>query len=148
MQKPRLLFILFLLVLFFVGFRAACHRRLIHSGARSTAIDRQPTLDPTLDKVSAQDCATTAVGYRVLTASSKFSSSLAFKTFRDRREDLEAVIAELLLSHREFQQVIDSQSIGAAGHSLAGYMVVGLAAGWPSWFDPRIREPCWDFRPT
>jgi predicted dienelactone hydrolase len=59
-------------------------------------------------------------------------------TFLDRRKDLEAVIAELL-SDNEFQQIIDPQSIGAAGHSLGGYTVVGLVGGWPSWLDPRIR---------
>lgn len=59
-------------------------------------------------------------------------------TFVDRRNDLEAVIADLL-SKPEFQQVIDSQAIGAAGHSLGGYTVVGLAGGWSSWLDPRIR---------
>jgi predicted dienelactone hydrolase len=59
-------------------------------------------------------------------------------TFIDRRNDLEAVIASLLSNH-EFQQVIDAQAIGAAGHSLGGYTVVGLAGGWSSWLDPRIR---------
>jgi predicted dienelactone hydrolase len=59
-------------------------------------------------------------------------------TFIDRRNDLEAVINDLL-SSPEFQQVIDSQAIGAAGHSLGGYTVVGLAGGWSSWLDPRIR---------
>jgi predicted dienelactone hydrolase len=59
-------------------------------------------------------------------------------TFIDRRNDLEAVIAGLLSNH-EFQQVIDAQAIGAAGHSLGGYTVVGLAGGWSSWLDPRIR---------
>ena len=59
------------------------------------------------------------------------------KTFLDRRDDLEAVMSELLFN-REFQQVIDPQSIGAAGHSLGGYTVVGLAGGWASWRDPRI----------
>jgi hypothetical protein len=59
-------------------------------------------------------------------------------TFVDRRNDLEAVIADLL-SSPEFQQLIDSQAIGAAGHSLGGYTVVGLAGGWSSWFDSRIQ---------
>jgi predicted dienelactone hydrolase len=29
--------------------------------------------------------------------------------------------------------------VGVAGHSLGGYTVLGLAGGWPSWKDPRIR---------
>ncbi|HXY25047.1 MAG TPA: hypothetical protein VEI73_10380 [Candidatus Acidoferrum sp.] len=32
-----------------------------------------------------------------------------------------------------------SQKIGLAGHSLGGYTVVGIAGGWQSWIDPRIR---------
>jgi predicted dienelactone hydrolase len=56
----------------------------------------------------------------------------------DRREDLEAVI-DTLLSDREFGSVIDAQKIGAAGHSLGGYTVVGLAGGWQTWLDKRVR---------
>jgi predicted dienelactone hydrolase len=56
----------------------------------------------------------------------------------DRDRDLEAVIEELL-SNGEFKPVIDAQSIGAAGHSLGGYTVGGMAGGWPSWRDTRIR---------
>ena len=57
---------------------------------------------------------------------------------KDRREDLEAVINDLL-AHEEFRNVIDPTKIGAAGHSLGGYTVVGLAGGWPSWLDTRVR---------
>jgi predicted dienelactone hydrolase len=56
----------------------------------------------------------------------------------DRRQDLEAVI-DTLLADREFGGVIDAQMIGAAGHSLGGYTVVGLAGGWPAWRDERVR---------
>jgi predicted dienelactone hydrolase len=59
-------------------------------------------------------------------------------TFRNRRDDVEATI-DALLADSEFQPVIDPQSIGAAGHSLGGYTVVGIAGAWPSWADPRIR---------
>jgi predicted dienelactone hydrolase len=59
-------------------------------------------------------------------------------TFADRRNDLKALI-DGMLSHRELQRVIDAQSIGAAGHSLGGYTVVGMAGGWASWADARIR---------
>jgi predicted dienelactone hydrolase len=59
-------------------------------------------------------------------------------TFRNRRDDIEATI-DALLADGDFQPVIDPQSIGAAGHSLGGYTVVGVAGGWPSWADPRIR---------
>jgi predicted dienelactone hydrolase len=59
-------------------------------------------------------------------------------SFVDRRDDIEMVIDELL-SNGEFQNVIDPERVGAAGHSLGGYTVVGLAGGWPSWRDSRIR---------
>jgi predicted dienelactone hydrolase len=59
-------------------------------------------------------------------------------TFRDRRDDIEATV-DGLLSNADFQRLIDPQKIGASGHSLGGYTVVGMAGGWPSWFDSRIR---------
>ena len=59
-------------------------------------------------------------------------------TFRNRRDDIEATI-DALLADSDFQAVIDPQSIGAAGHSLGGYTVVGMAGGWPGWANPRIR---------
>ncbi|HVO87250.1 MAG TPA: hypothetical protein VMV45_01815 [Casimicrobiaceae bacterium] len=71
-------------------------------------------------------------------------------TYADRAADLEAII-DALLSDRAFAPIIDPLSIGAAGHSLGGYTVLGLAGAWPSWKDARIRavlalspyiEPC------
>jgi dienelactone hydrolase len=59
-------------------------------------------------------------------------------TFADRRDDIEATINGLL-SDKDFRDVIDAQSIGAMGHSLGGYTIVGMAGGWASWRDPRIR---------
>jgi predicted dienelactone hydrolase len=59
-------------------------------------------------------------------------------SFADRRADIEAVI-DALLQSPEFGPVIDPQRIGAAGHSLGGYTVVGIAGGWPRWADRRIR---------
>jgi predicted dienelactone hydrolase len=56
----------------------------------------------------------------------------------DRRDDVEAVI-DALLKNNEFGPVIDPQKIGLAGHSLGGYTVVGMAGGWQSWLDPRVR---------
>jgi dienelactone hydrolase len=59
-------------------------------------------------------------------------------TFADRRDDIEATI-DGLLADKDFSDVIDAKNIGAMGHSLGGYTVVGMAGGWPSWRDPRIR---------
>jgi predicted dienelactone hydrolase len=57
---------------------------------------------------------------------------------KDRRQDVEALL-DTLLADRQFAAVIDPEHIGVAGHSLGGYTVVGLAGGWPSWRDDRIR---------
>jgi predicted dienelactone hydrolase len=59
-------------------------------------------------------------------------------TFADRRKDIEAVL-DSLSANAEFKDVIDAADIGVAGHSLGGYTVVGMAGGWSSWTDPRIR---------
>jgi predicted dienelactone hydrolase len=59
-------------------------------------------------------------------------------SFADRRADVEATI-DGLLAHGDFHDVIDAENIGAAGHSLGGYTVVGLAGGWAGWLDRRIR---------
>jgi predicted dienelactone hydrolase len=59
-------------------------------------------------------------------------------TFADRRADIAAVL-DALLSDAEFKTIIDEHRIGAAGHSLGGYTMVGMAGGWPSWLEPRIR---------
>jgi dienelactone hydrolase len=59
-------------------------------------------------------------------------------TFEARRGDIKETI-DALLSNSDFKQVIDAQNIGAAGHSLGGYTVVGMVGGWANWVDPRIR---------
>jgi predicted dienelactone hydrolase len=59
-------------------------------------------------------------------------------TFIDRRKDVEAVI-DGLLADRDFGPAINGRQIGAAGHSLGGYTVVGMAGGWSTWVDPRVR---------
>ena len=59
-------------------------------------------------------------------------------SFADRRADVEATI-DALLAQGDFHDIIDAEAIGAAGHSLGGYTVVGLAGGWTGWLDRRIR---------
>jgi predicted dienelactone hydrolase len=59
-------------------------------------------------------------------------------TFAYRRDDIKATI-DGVLSSGDFRGVIDPQRIGASGHSLGGYTVVGMAGGWPGWIDSRIR---------
>jgi len=66
---------------------------------------------------------------------SKWSDS----TYRDRHDDIEAVL-DAALRDKTFQGVaIDGQRVGLAGHSLGGYTVLGVAGGWPSWKDRRVK---------
>jgi dienelactone hydrolase len=59
-------------------------------------------------------------------------------TYRDRRDDIVAVIAGL---HRDpaFAGKIDWSRLGLMGHSLGGYTVLGLAGGWPGWRIPEVK---------
>jgi predicted dienelactone hydrolase len=54
------------------------------------------------------------------------------QTYRDRCEDMEAVL-NAALSHSEFDGVrVDGSRVGVAGHSLGGCTVLGFVGGWPS----------------
>lgn len=60
------------------------------------------------------------------------------ETYVNRKDDLQTVIAGLLSSPK-FAASIDADRIGAAGHSLGGYVVFGMAGGWSDWKDNRIK---------
>jgi len=55
----------------------------------------------------------------------------------DRRDNLKRTISWMLASS-DFKGSIAAGRIGAAGHSLGGYDVLGLIGGWESWKDDRI----------
>jgi predicted dienelactone hydrolase len=63
--------------------------------------------------------------------------------FRDRRDDLVALLDHLFEMNDDkesyLHEHIDKKAIGAAGHSLGGYTVLGTVGGWPDWRDERIR---------
>ena len=60
-------------------------------------------------------------------------------TYRDRAEDVKAVL-DSALRDRSFRGIpTDPRRVGLAGHSLGGYTVLGLAGAWPSWKDPRAK---------
>ena len=64
-------------------------------------------------------------------------------TYKDRRDDIHAVIDWALEENTDPESIlyglIDPDRIGVSGHSLGGYTAVGMAGGWQSWRDDRIR---------
>jgi len=54
------------------------------------------------------------------------------RTHLDRRNDLLAAI-EVVTADAHLRQIVDATRIGAIGHSLGGYAVLGLAGAWPAW---------------
>ena len=57
----------------------------------------------------------------------------------NRRQDMEALL-NYVLTHAPYKDAIDPRCIGAMGHSLGGYTVLGLGGAWTSWRDPRIKS--------
>jgi dienelactone hydrolase len=55
----------------------------------------------------------------------------------DRRVDLDRTITGMQGSG-EFSSALRSNRVGAIGHSLGGYAVLGMAGGWSGWKDDRI----------
>jgi len=58
-------------------------------------------------------------------------------TFRDRRDDIERLLTALSADPRYCS--LDWQHIAIVGHSLGGYVALGLAGAWESWRDPRVK---------
>lgn len=54
------------------------------------------------------------------------------RTHGDRRNDLLAAI-DAVTNDARLVRVVDAARIGAIGHSLGGYAVLGLAGAWPAW---------------
>lgn len=63
--------------------------------------------------------------------------------FRDRREDLVALLDHLLKENRQADSAwkghVHQTAIGVAGHSLGGYTALGLIGGWEKSKDKRIK---------
>jgi predicted dienelactone hydrolase len=59
------------------------------------------------------------------------------RTYRARARDLMR-LADLLPEDPRFRD-LDWANLGLAGYSLGGYTALGLAGGWPSWKDGRVR---------
>jgi len=59
-------------------------------------------------------------------------------THANRKTDLQLAV-RWVLDSSELRSQIDPERLGAVGHSLGGYTVLGLAGGWKSWKDDRIK---------
>lgn len=70
-------------------------------------------------------------------------SFLEPETWDDRSEigrlrDLRAVIA-LVAGDAQLARIADTTRVGAVGHSLGGYAVLGMAGAWPAWKTPQVK---------
>lgn len=71
------------------------------------------------------------------------SSFLAPESWSDRSEigrlhDLRAVI-RLVAGDAQLAPIADTSRIGAVGHSLGGYAVLGMAGAWSAWKTPQVK---------
>jgi polyhydroxybutyrate depolymerase len=57
-------------------------------------------------------------------------------SYVERKDDLAALLDHLIATEGDR---IDKDAIGAMGHSMGGYTVMGMAGGWPSWTDKRVK---------
>jgi len=60
-------------------------------------------------------------------------------TYRDRHEDIKAVLDAVLAQQTSQGVPVDANRVGIAGHSLGGYTVLGIAGAWSSWKDARVK---------
>ena len=56
----------------------------------------------------------------------------------DRLQDLRDVI-RLVAQDPALASIVDASNVGAVGHSLGAYTVIGMAGGWPSWKSPELK---------
>ena len=60
------------------------------------------------------------------------------QTYADRRNDIQAIIGAML-TDTVMGPAIQADAIAGVGHSLGGYTMMGMAGGWASWKDDRLR---------
>ena len=80
-------------------------------------------------------------GFRLppLQQPSKWTASSHTSRRDDVRAGIDFVVNECRDDASIFYNRIQTDRIGAMGHSLGGYTICGLVGGWPSWHDKRIR---------
>lgn len=57
---------------------------------------------------------------------------------KGRGQDIRLLI-DTLLTDPQLGNILDPDKIAAIGHSLGGYTIFGLAGGWESWYEPRVK---------
>ncbi len=60
------------------------------------------------------------------------------KTYADRKDDINAML-DAMVNHELFLKHIDFEHIGMVGHSLGGYIAMGMGGGWLSWRNTHIK---------
>ena len=56
----------------------------------------------------------------------------------DRRNDIGKIL-NAMLGERAWKDSVAADRIGIVGHSVGGYVALGMAGGWKEWNDPRIK---------
>ncbi len=78
------------------------------------------------------DANSLAMGGLGLLAEFRHASRWTDATYRDRRDDIVAILKAMKLDPK-WTRSIDWDRMGLVGHSLGGYTALGLAGAWPSW---------------
>jgi predicted dienelactone hydrolase len=55
-----------------------------------------------------------------------------------RLRDMRAAM-RLVADDPQLGRIADVERVGAVGHSLGGYVVLGMAGGWPTWKTPEVK---------
>ena len=59
-------------------------------------------------------------------------------SYVDRRNDIERILAAML-GEGLWSGVIARDKVAIVGHSMGGYVALGMVGGWKEWKDPRLR---------
>jgi predicted dienelactone hydrolase len=72
-------------------------------------------------------------------ASFLISTNWSDTTYYDRDQDIERLLDALGKDPRYRKPQFDFKHVGLIGHSLGGYVVLGVAGAWPRWKDARVK---------
>jgi predicted dienelactone hydrolase len=91
--------------------------------------------------VAAPDHPDARLGFLLARNSPDFTSPKTWtdQKYLERNQEMVALLDFLLGKESWWAGQIDASRVGAMGHSLGGYTVLGMAGAWPSWKDPRVK---------